>query len=138
TNVSVEAADGRLRSLAERARIAAAREVQADPEIDKFGDIQLFEALAADNAQCVWRHSGGATPEPLRDYVLGHDARHKQRRFKVPAYRHPDPLRHPVFVDFGNSRWDIEYAVHEAAKAAGKKRAPDAGRAEWLKDRHGL
>jgi IS605 OrfB family transposase len=119
-------------------RIAAAREAQADPEIDKFGDIQLFEALAADDAVCVWRQNGEATPGPLRDYVLGHDARVKQLRFKVPAYRHPDPLRHPVFCDFGNSRWDIEYAVHEAAKALGAKRPPAADSAAWLKDRQGM
>lgn len=122
----------------EEDRIAAAREVQADPDIDKFGDIQLFEALAADDAVCVWRQNEKSTPDPLRDYVLGHDARFKQRRFKVPAYRHPDPLRHPVFGDFGNSRWDIEYAVHEAAKANGARRAPDECRAAWLKDRCGL
>ncbi len=122
----------------EEDRIAAAREVQADPEIDKFGDIQLFEALAADDAECVWRQNGKATADPLRDYVLGHDARFKQRRFKVPAYRHPDPLRHPVFGDFGNSRWSIEYAVHEAAKSTGGKRTRDAGRAAWLQDRCGL
>ncbi|GIK17561.1 MAG: hypothetical protein BroJett003_25250 [Planctomycetota bacterium] len=122
----------------EQDRIAAAREVQADPDIDKFGDIQLFEALAADDAVCVWQQNEKATPDPLRDYVLGHDARFKQRRFKVPAYRHPDPLRHPVFCDFGNSRWDIEYAVHEAAKANRAKRTPDESRAAWMKDRCGL
>lgn len=93
-------------------RIAAAREVQADPEIEKFGDIQLFEALAAEDAECVWRFNGKADPSPLRDYVLGHDARFRQRWFKVPAYRHPDMLRHPVFCDFGNSRWDVDYALH--------------------------
>jgi IS605 OrfB family transposase len=119
-------------------RIAAAREVQSDPDIDKFGDIQVFEALAADDAECVWRADGKADPKPLRDYVLAHDAKDKQRRFKVPAYRHPDPLRHPVFGDFGNSRWEIEYAVHEAAKVAGAKRAQNPKRAAWLKDRHGL
>lgn len=119
-------------------RIAAAREVQADPEIDKFGDIQLFEALASDDALCVWRNGNGVAPDRLKDYVFAHDARFKQRRFKVPAYRHPDALRHPVFGDFGNSRWDIEYAVHEAAKAADKKRAPNTDRAAWLQNKHGL
>ena len=122
----------------EEDRIAAAREVQADPEIDKFGDIQLFEALAVDDAKCVWRQNDQATPDPLRDYVLGHDARFKQRHFKVPAYRHPDPLRHPVFGDFGNSRWEIKYAVHEAAKPNGAKRVPGANRVAWMKDRYGL
>lgn len=122
----------------EEDRIAAAREAQSDPDIDKFGDIQLFEALAHDDAVCVWKQEGKATTDPLQDYVLGHDARDKQRRFKVPAYRHPDPLRHPVFGDFGNSRWSIQYAAHESAKAAGAKRKPSAADAAWLKDRHGL
>lgn len=119
-------------------RIAAAREVQSDPDIDKFGDIQLFEALAVEDAECVWRQEGKALTQPLKDYVFGHDARHKQRRFKVPAFRHPDPLRHPVFGDFGNSRWSIEYAVHKAAKSVNAKRHPSVTEAAWLKDRHGL
>lgn len=119
-------------------RVAAAREVQADPEIDKFGDIQLFEALAADDAECVWRPTGTPTPDALKDYVAATDARANPRRFKVPAYRHPDALAHPVFCDFGNSRWDIRFAVHEAAKAAcGGKRIAKVDQ-EWIKDRHGL
>jgi IS605 OrfB family transposase len=96
-------------------RIAAAREVQADPDIDKFGDIQLFEALAADDAIIVWRVNGETTPQHLLDYAAATDALAKQKRFKVPAYRHPDPLLHPVFCDFGNSRWEIRFAVHDAA-----------------------
>ncbi len=119
-------------------RIKAARGLQDDPEIDKFGDIQLFEALAADDAAVVWQRGGKPDAGALKDYVLGHDARFRQQHFKVPAYRHPDPLRHPVFGDFGNSRWDIAYAAHEAAKAAGSKRAPDARTAAWLRDRHGV
>ncbi|TWT44960.1 hypothetical protein RAS1_13800 [Phycisphaerae bacterium RAS1] len=119
-------------------RVSVAREVQSDPDIDKFGDIQLFEALAADDAECVWRLDGKADSQSLKDYVFGHDARDKMRRFKVPAFRHPDPLRHPVFGDFGNSRWAIEYAVHQAAKAGRSKRAPATGDEEWLKSRHGL
>lgn len=119
-------------------RVAAAREAQSDPEIDKFGDIQLFEALAADDAECVWKLDGKADSQSLKDYVFGHDARDKMRRFKVPAFRHPDPLRHPVFCDFGNSRWAIEYAVHQAAKAGKSKRAPATSDAEWLKNKRGL
>lgn len=95
-------------------RIAVAREAQADPDIDKFGDIQLFEALAEDDAVCVWQTNGTATTQPLIDYAAAMDAEAKQRRFKVPAYRHPDPLSHPVFCDFGNSRWEIRFAVHDA------------------------
>lgn len=96
------------------ARILAARQLQDDPEIDKFGDIQLFEALAADDAQCVWKASETPTPQPLRDFVAGTDAQEKRTRFKVPAYRHPDPLRHPVFTDFGDSRWHIGFSAHRA------------------------
>lgn len=94
-------------------RIAAARALQDDPEIDKFGDIQLFEALAGDDALCAWRKDGDPTkapdPQPLIDYVLATEAEAKQRRFKVPAYRHPDALLHPVFCDFGKSRWNIRF-----------------------------
>jgi IS605 OrfB family transposase len=91
-------------------RINAAREAQADPEIEKFGDIQLFEALAADEALCVWRDAAGHPDESiLMDYVAGRTAEYNRTRFKVPAYRHPDPFRHPVFCDFGNSRWKIKF-----------------------------
>jgi hypothetical protein len=139
--IPVERSDKSARSLDERVRIAGARQVQAEDEDGKFGDIQLFEALAADDAVRVWRPDGlegKFDANPLKHYVHGHDARFKQRRFKVPAYRHPDALRHPVFGDFGNSRWSIEYAVHEAEKSKGKKRATSAANAAWLKNSHGL
>lgn len=109
----------------EQDRIAAARALQDDPEIKKFGDIQLFEALADDGARCVWQVDGESTPQPLEDYVAAIDAEAKRRRFKVPAYRHPDPLRHPVFCDFGYSRWRISFA------AQGAKQRPRS-------DKHGL
>lgn len=96
-------------------RIDAAREIQDDPDIEKFGDIQLFEAIAADEALCVWKPDGNASTQPLIDYSAASDAVAKQQRFKVPAYRHPDSLLHPIFCDFGNSRWEIKFAVHEAA-----------------------
>ncbi|MBF0160268.1 MAG: type V CRISPR-associated protein Cas12b [Magnetococcales bacterium] len=98
-------------------RIAAARALQDDPNIDKFGDIQLFEALAEDEALCVWNKGH----QPLLDYAGAMEAESKKRRFKVPAYRHPDALLHPVFCDFGNSRWSIEFAVHQQAQAASKR-----------------
>jgi len=86
-------------------RIAAARALQDDPEIDKFGDIQLFEALAEDDAVCVWHKDGDAAkppdPQPLIDYALAAEAEFKKQHFKVPAYRHPDALLHPIFCDFG-------------------------------------
>lgn len=113
-----------------RERIEAARNVQANLENDeKFGDIQLFAGfgdeeedeprpcLADDEAACVWRDEKGC-PEAgiLKDYVAATQAKYNERRFKVPAYRHPDPLRHPVYVDFGNSRWGITYSVLKAAQ----------------------
>ena len=98
-------------------RIAAARALQDDPEIDKFGDIQLFEALAEDDAVCVWHKDGDPAkapdPQPLIDYALAAEAEFKKRHFKVPAYRHPDALLHPIFCDFGKSRWDICFDVHK-------------------------
>jgi len=98
-------------------RIAAARALQDDPEIDKFGDIQLFEALAADDAVCVWHKDGDAAktpdPQPLIDYALAAEADFKKRHFKVPAYRHPDALLHPIFCDFGKSRWNIRFDAHK-------------------------
>lgn len=98
-------------------RIAAARAIQDDPEIDKFGDIQLFEALAEDDAVCVWHKDGNPKnapdPQPLLDYVAATEAEFKKRSFKVPAYRHPDALLHPIFCDFGKSRWDICFDVHK-------------------------
>jgi len=102
----------------EKDRIEAAREVQAD--IEKFGDIQLFEAVAVEDAVCVWKQDGKESPVFLSDYVVATDAEAKQIRFKVPAYRHPDPLRHPVFCDFGNSRWEIEFNIHEIRKRDAK------------------
>jgi IS605 OrfB family transposase len=95
-------------------RIAAARMLQADPEIDKFGDIQLFESLATEDAMCVWSSSGAISPQPLKDFVAASEAIAKRNRFKVPAYRHPDSLRHPVFTDFGESRWCIDFSAHRA------------------------
>lgn len=116
-------------------RIAAARALQDDPEIDKFGDIQLFEALAEDDALCVWHKDGDAAktpdPQPLIDYALAAEAEFKKRHFKVPAYRHPDALLHPIFCDFGNSRWDITFGIHQQArpnkakKAKAKERSSD-------------
>jgi len=124
-------------------RIAAARALQDDPEIDKFGDIQLFETLAEDDAVCVWHKDGDAAkapdPQPLIDYALAAEAEFKKRHFKVPMYRHPDALLHPIFCDFGCSRWSIKFSLHEAKKNAEKKRKkkddvqqPDSPRSLWM------
>jgi hypothetical protein len=106
--------------------VAAARAVQADPEVDKFGDVQLFEALAEDDALCVWHKDGDTAkapdPQPLIDYARAAQAKFQKRHFKVPAYRHPDALLHPVFCDFGKSRWEIQYSAHKACKGLAKAR----------------
>jgi hypothetical protein len=119
-----------------KGRIMAARAVQREwPESKKFGDIQLFSglgdgdadqppmSLADDDAACVWHNENGKADDGLLSkYVAARIAEHDQRRFKVPAYRHPDPLRHPVWVDFGKSRWDISYAALDAAQRGQKLR----------------
>ncbi len=107
--------------MTEEDRRQAARELQ--DELDKFGDISLFEALASDDAKRVWLRDGKPDPQPLLDYVYSHEAVAKMRRFKVSAYRHPDPLLHPVFCDFGKSRWSISFAVHNAAQRLKKAEA---------------
>lgn len=96
------------------ARIEAAREVQGDPENEKPGDTQLYEALASEESHLIWFINGKPDAQPLKDYVAAKQAEFDKRRFKVPAYRHPDELRHPIFCDFGKSRWDINFAVHRA------------------------
>ncbi|MTV50973.1 type V CRISPR-associated protein Cas12b [Heliobacillus mobilis] len=95
-------------------RIHLARSLQDD--LDKFGDINLFEDLATEEAKFVWLNNGKPDPEILKNYVTASEARYKQSKFKVPAYRHPDPLLHPVFCDFGNSRPSISYNAYEAVK----------------------
>jgi len=113
-------------------RIAAVRVLQDDPEIEKFGDTQLFESLADDDALCVWHKDGDITkdpdPQPLLDYVASTEAEFQKLHFKVPTYRHPDPLLHPVFCDFGNSRWDINFAIHEAHKNTRRKKIAEDGK----------
>lgn len=112
----IVAAWSRSKCKSEADRIAAARELQDSDQIDKFGDIQLFEAIAVDDAQVVWRDREGVSAEhPLLDYAAGTNAAFKMRNYKVPAYRHPDELRHPVFCDFGESRWSIAFAAHRRA-----------------------
>ncbi len=99
--------------LTDEDRVTAARALQDAESDEKFGDIQLFEALAAEGAECVWKQDGRAAPEVLLDYVASANAQADQLRFKVPAYRHPDPLLHPVFCEFGKSRWTVRFAVHQ-------------------------
>ncbi|CAB4243826.1 conserved protein of unknown function [Methylacidimicrobium sp. AP8] len=117
------------RSGTEEERIIAARQMQDELKGEKFGDIQLFEDLAADEASCVWRgRDGKPDPSILVDYVEGSTAEHDRKRFRVPAYRHPDALRHPVFCEFGKSRWRIKFAIHENRKEE-TRQAEQEGRA---------
>ncbi|MBL8964869.1 MAG: type V CRISPR-associated protein Cas12b [Phycisphaeraceae bacterium] len=104
-----------FKCASEEDRKAKVTQIQSDwDDEEKFGHEQLFTALAADDAICVWKVDGQVTAKPLIDYATATDALAMQRRFKVPAYRHPDPLSHPVFCDFGKSRWDVDYAIHRA------------------------
>lgn len=98
-------------------RIVAVRDIQAADVVEKWGDGLLFEALAADDYAVVWRNENGApTPEYLKDYVKGKHAQWKSREYKVPAYRHPDPYRHPIYVDYGKSRFSVDFAVYALNK----------------------
>lgn len=119
-------------------RVAAARNLEGEFNSAgaKFGDIQLFEELAGDAYRGVWQRDGQPCPEALIDFVAASEAEWNKRRFKVPAYRHPDALRHPVFCDFGESRWFIDFAAHRAparladAQAAVERKTADARKAE--------
>ncbi|MCA9049717.1 MAG: type V CRISPR-associated protein Cas12b, partial [Planctomycetaceae bacterium] len=97
----------------EAERKQAVRDVQAELDRDeKWGDGRLFEDLAADDAVCVWQNANGTVAATiLTDYSAATTARANQRRFKVPAYRHPDAMMNPVWIDFGNSRWNISYSA---------------------------
>jgi IS605 OrfB family transposase len=123
----------RLESPSRESRRAAVKEMQTDSDKEKFGDAQLFSgrdedvdwpSLADEGAICVWHRDAKPDAEILKSYVAARTAEGDRARFKVPAYRHPDALRHPVFADFGNSRWSITYsalkAVQDRDKLLGK------------------
>lgn len=105
-------------------RVATVRDLQ--DELEKFGDARLFEDLATGEAQCVWRDGA----DILKGYVAARVAEYNQQRFKVPAYRHPDPLRNPIYTDYGKSRWGISYSAHNRVKLNEKlkKAKTDAAR----------
>ena len=97
-------------------RIEKVRLVQAQSE-EKFGDATLFMALADDSAIPVWKAADGQPdPEILASYVVGEEAAFKRQHFKAPAYRHPDPLLHPVFVEYGTSRMHVEFCARNKLK----------------------
>lgn len=107
-------------------RRQAARDIQRTSiDNDKFGDINLFEALASDDALCVWQREGEPKPGILVNYAAATAADADQRRFKVPAYRHPDFLKHPVFCDFGDSRWNIWFGKNKPKKGASLSLPPE-------------
>jgi hypothetical protein len=92
------------------ARKAKAREVQADFEDEKFGDIQLFEALAEDEYKAVWIHEGRPTAEPLVAYVLSRDAEAGERAERCP------PTATPTLCAIPSSR--------SSASPASRSRSP--------------
>ncbi len=96
----------------EAQRIDVVGEVQRQWEDDeKFGHSELFEELAGEDARCVWERNGQADPQILIDYIAARTAEFDRRRYRVPMYRHPDALLHPVFCDYGNSRWSVRFQV---------------------------
>lgn len=97
--------------VTEEDRLSVVKNLQT--ELEKFGDAALFERLALDDARIVWSTEGRQDAEKLKNYVKFKEAEAKKREYKVPAYRHPDMYLHPVFCDFGYSRWDICYALHD-------------------------
>ncbi len=118
-------------------RVTAMRALQ--DELDKFGDHTLFEQLAGEAAKVVWQRPDG-TPDHtiLSRYVEGAVAKFNQQRFKVPAYRHPDPMRAPVFGDFGNSRWMIDFAVRKRVAITASGKRPKKADAAYLAHDHNL
>ncbi|MBX9603031.1 MAG: type V CRISPR-associated protein Cas12b [Bryobacteraceae bacterium] len=90
------------------ARLAAVRNLQGS--LEKFGDARLFEHLASDSMKHAW--ADGA--ELLKKYVDGTEAEYKASRFKVPAFRHPDPCLHPIFCEYGKSQWPILYQARKS------------------------
>ncbi len=86
-------------------REKAVKDIQASFS-RKFGDAQLFLALAADEALPVWRN-GVPDPEILQLFAKRDEGREELQALKVISYRHNDALRHPVFIEFGSGRLKI-------------------------------
>lgn len=118
-------------------RVAALRALQ--DELEKFGDHTLFERVAVDEAKVVWQRPDG-TPDHtiLTRYVEGTVAQANQQRFKVPAYRHPDSLRAPIFGRFGNSQWKIDFAVRKRVSLAAHGKNPGKDDTAYLASDHNM
>ena len=93
----------------DEARIQAAKRLQDELRDEKFGDINLFLALADEDFKTVWWHNGKTNPTMLKTYVKGSKARADADRLKVASYRHPDLYNNPVFCQFGVSRPHIRF-----------------------------
>ena len=100
----------------ETRRIEIVREVQADNE-NKFGDVALFEAIAKDDAEKL-----RVATKPLQQYVDAKEAEWKAVGRKVPMMRHVDAHKHPVFIEFGNSRHTIKMNISEEKRSVNIKR----------------
>ncbi|MBI4249345.1 MAG: type V CRISPR-associated protein Cas12b [Elusimicrobia bacterium] len=122
-------------------RRTAVKELQESEE--KFGDAVLFDALALEEASCVWRLAGKPAPELLKAFVEWRQAEYDTRRYKVPRYCHPDALLHPVFCQFGKDKPGIEYGWRKAAATTDRSQATkvdvllldSSGGADWVEMR---
>lgn len=94
---------------AEDTRIKAVKQVQAEDEDKKFGDVNLFFRFAQERCKPVWLHNGKPDPTILDRYVKGVKARSDAEWLKVAAYRHPDEYLNPVFCQFGVSKPTIRF-----------------------------
>lgn len=90
-------------------RIDAAKKLQEELHDEKFGDINLFIALADESFKPTWWHEGNPDASILKTFVRGEKARADAENLKVAAYRHPDPYENPVFCQFGVSRPHIAF-----------------------------
>ncbi len=100
-------------------RQEAVRQAQSNDIEGDFGDVTLYNALSEDDAWCVWHGADGvADASILTTYIDASEARADQQRFKVPCYCHPDPFEHPVYLEYGNSRWNVQLSLNQHHKIA--------------------
>lgn len=91
---------------------------QAQESAEKFGDINLFLRMAENDYLSVWLADNKPDPEILKQFAKLEQSTYNSRRFKVPSYRHPDPISHPVFCQFGSSKPAVNFEVHEKKTAS--------------------
>lgn len=98
----------------EQGRRDIVKQAQADDIDETFGDASLFRELSGQEAWSVWHREDGAPDAAiLENYVAAVEAEDNQKHFKVPCYCHPDPFEHPVFAEYGNSRWDVMLSLQK-------------------------